>query len=84
MTGSRAFYEEVMEIWEGFTWEPTELREEGEVVIAMLRSRGRARGSGVEIDRRSAMLWRVESGRAVALTFYRDSEEARAAARSES
>jgi ketosteroid isomerase-like protein len=80
--GIRAFHEEVMEIWQHFTWEPTELREKGDVVIAVLRSTGHARGSGVELDRRSAMLWRVESGRAISLTFYRDPEEARAAARS--
>ena len=77
--GIRAFYSEVMEIWEHFTWEPTELHEHGDVVLAVLQSRGQARGSGVELDRRSAMIWRVVDGRAMSLTFYRDPEEARAA-----
>lgn len=79
--GIRAFYAEVMEIWRHFTWEPTELHEHDGVVIAVVRSRGQARGSGVELDRRSAMLWCVERGRAISVTFYRDVEQARAAAR---
>ena len=77
--GIRAFYSEVMEIWEHFTWEPTELYGHGGAVLAILRSRGQARGSGVELDRRSAMIWRVAEGRAMSVTFYRDPEEARAA-----
>jgi ketosteroid isomerase-like protein len=78
--GIRAFYSEVMEVWESFTWEPIELDERDGVVIAVLRSRGQGRGSGVQLDRRSAMIWRVEAGRATSLTFYRDPDEARAAA----
>jgi ketosteroid isomerase-like protein len=77
--GIRAFYSEVMEVWESFTWEPIELDERNGLVIAVLRSRGQGRGSGVELDRRSAMIWRVEGGRATSLTFYRDPDEARAA-----
>jgi ketosteroid isomerase-like protein len=78
--GIRAFYSEVMEVWESFTWEPIELDEHDGVVIAVLRSRGQGRGSGVELDRRSAMIWRVEGERATSLTFYRDPEQARAIA----
>jgi ketosteroid isomerase-like protein len=77
--GIRAFYSEVMEIWEHFTWEPTELREEDGLFVALIRSRGRARGSGVELDRLSAMVWRVEHGRLMSLTFHRDPESPPAA-----
>ena len=62
------------------TWEVTELDEHDGVVLALLRSTGKARGSGMELDRRSAMVWRMEEGRALSLTFYRDPAEARAAA----
>ena len=78
--GIRAFYREVMDVWESFTWEVTELDEHDGVVLALLRSTGKARGSGMELDRRSAMVWRIEEGRALSLTFYRDPAEARAAA----
>lgn len=79
--GIRAFYREVMDVWESFTWEPTELEAHGAFVVALLESTGKARGSGLELDRRSAMVWRVEEGTATSLTFYRDPAEAFAAVR---
>ena len=79
--GIRAFYCEVMDVWESFTWEVTEVEEHNGLVLAFLRSTGKARGSGLELDRRSAMVWRVEKGTAVSLTFYRDPAQALAAAR---
>lgn len=79
--GIRAFYLEVMDIWESFTWELTQAEEHGGVVVALLQSTGKARGSGLELDRRGAMVWRVDGGTALSLTFYRDPAEALAAAR---
>ena len=78
--GIRAFYAEMMDIWESFTWEPTELREFNEVVVSLLESKGKGRGSGLELDRRSAMLWHVSDEKALSLTFYRDPDAALAAA----
>jgi ketosteroid isomerase-like protein len=79
--GIRAFYREVMDVWESFTWEVTDVEEHDGVAVALLRSTGKARASGMELDRRSAMVWRIEEGRAMSLTFYRDPAEAVAAAR---
>jgi ketosteroid isomerase-like protein len=81
--GIRAFLSEVTEVWETFTWEPIEVTEYDEVVAVIVRSTGKARGSGLELDRRAAMLWEIEGGRAVSLAFYRDPEEALAIARGE-
>lgn len=81
--GIRDFISEVREVWETFTWEPVELEEYDEVVAVIIRSTGKARGSGLELDRRAAMLWKVERDRASSLTFYRDPEEALAIARGE-
>jgi len=79
--GIRAFYAEVMDVWESFTWEVTGVEDHGELIVAFLESTGKARGSGLELDRRSAMVWRVEEGRAMSLTFYRDPADALDAAR---
>ena len=79
--GIRAFHREVMEVWESFTWEVTEIEEHDGVVVALLRSTGKARASGMELDRQSAMVWRIDGGSAMSLTFYRDTAEALAAAR---
>jgi uncharacterized protein len=78
--GIRRFYAEVMEVWESFTWEPTELRELGELVVALIHSRGKGRGSGLELDRLAAMLWHVDGGKVRSITFYRDSAKGLAAA----
>lgn len=77
--GIRRFYAEVKEVWETFSWEPIELRESGDVVVTVIHSKGRGRGSGLELDRRSAMVWRIDSGIPVSLTFYRDPDDAFAA-----
>jgi ketosteroid isomerase-like protein len=79
--GIRAFYSEVMDVWESFTWELTEVEDHDGVVVALLQSTGKARSSGLELDRRAAMVWRVDGGTAMSLTFYRDPAEALAAAR---
>jgi ketosteroid isomerase-like protein len=70
--GIRRFYAEVRDVWASYTWEPEELIESGDHVIALLRSSGRGRGSGIEIERRTAMVWTVREGRATALRFFRD------------
>jgi ketosteroid isomerase-like protein len=78
--GIRRFYGEVTEVWESFTWDPVEITEHENGTVALLHSIGRGRGSGLELDRRAAMLWRVEGERARSLTFYRDPARALGAA----
>ena len=78
--GIRRFVAEVHEVWETFTWEPTEVKEAGDVVFALVHSVGRGRGSGLEIDRHSAILWQIPEETLLALTFYRDPSAARKAA----
>jgi ketosteroid isomerase-like protein len=78
--GIRRFYAEVLEIWESFTWEPTRLHEIGRLVLADVHSRGKGRGSGLELDRDAAMLWHVEGGKVRSIVFYRDSARGHAAA----
>jgi ketosteroid isomerase-like protein len=75
--GVRRFVREVHEAWERFTWEPEELVESGDLVLVLIRSTGRGRGSGLELDRRAAMVWRVPAERAVSLRFLRDRDAAR-------
>jgi ketosteroid isomerase-like protein len=74
--GIRRFYSEVRDVWESYVWEPEELIEAGPDVVALIRSTGRGRGSGVEVDRKTAMVWSVREGQAIALRFFRDRGEA--------
>jgi ketosteroid isomerase-like protein len=79
--GIRQFYSEVQEVWERYVWEPEEMRDEGDVVVALLRTEGRGRESGVEIDRKTAMIWTLRDGKALWLRFYREPERALEAVR---
>jgi ketosteroid isomerase-like protein len=78
--GIRRFVAEVHDVWETFTWEPTDVKEARDVVLALVHSVGRGRGSGLEIERHSAMLWVIPEETLVALTFYRDPSAAQKAA----
>lgn len=63
-------------MWERYVWEPEEIRDEGGIVLALLRTKGRGRGSGVEIERKTAMVSAVRGGKALWLRFYREPEKA--------
>jgi ketosteroid isomerase-like protein len=78
--GIRRFIDEVRDVWETFTWDPTEFEEAGDVVLSLVHSVGRGRESGLEIDRDSAMVWTIPEDRLLAMTFYRDPSAARKAA----
>jgi ketosteroid isomerase-like protein len=74
--GIRRFYSEVRDVWASYVWQPEEIIEARENVVALLRSTGKGRGSGVEVQRETAMVWSVRDGRAVAVRFFRDRDKA--------
>jgi hypothetical protein len=59
--GIRRFYAKVCEVWASYIWEPEELIEARDNVVALLRSGGVGRGSGVEVERRTG--WSGACGR---------------------
>jgi ketosteroid isomerase-like protein len=77
--GIRRFYADVRDVWTTYVWEPEQLTEVGDTVLVLLRSFGKGRGSGVEVERRTAMVWTLRDGRALNLRFFRDRDAARAA-----
>ena len=74
--GIRQFYSEVRDVWERYVWEPEELRDEGDIVVALIRTQARGRESRLEIERKTAMIWAVRDGKALWLRFYREPEAA--------
>jgi ketosteroid isomerase-like protein len=78
--GIRSFYSEVTEVWESFTWEPVELEEVDNLILVQVYSKGRGSHSGLELDRRSAMVWGFAGDELTSLTFFRDPDQARALA----
>ena len=79
--GARQFYGEIEEIW-GDSWlsVPEQMFESGEQVVAFVRSRGRGKSSGVEVEDTSANVWTIRDGKAIAYRLYRDHDEALEAA----
>ena len=78
--GIRRFYAEVQGPWERYVWEAEDFRDQGDVIVALVRATGLGRGSGVEVDREVAMIWTLRDGKASELRFYRDREAALEAA----
>ena len=78
--GIRRFYAEVREVWASYTWEPEDLVESDDNVVALLRATGTGAGSGIEMGQRTAMIWTVRNDRATSLRFYRDRQAALEAA----
>ena len=78
--GIRQFYAEVLEVWDHYTWEPEQVVDHGNLVVALLRTTGKGRGSGLEVERQTAMIWRVRGDKATSLRFYRDQDRALEAA----
>src|SRR6476646_10047380 len=51
---------DVGEVWESYHSEPQEFLDGGEVVVVFTRERGRAKGSGIEVDQHpTALLCRL-------------------------
>jgi ketosteroid isomerase-like protein len=70
----------IFEIYENFRIEPEEYIDADDRVIVVGRSRGTARGSGLEVDQPFAWVWTVRGGHLVRLEVYSAREQALAAA----
>ncbi len=60
-----------------------ELVQRGDRILALMRWRGRGRGSGVQMEAPGAHLWTFRDGLIVGFDVYRDRDDARAALESE-
>jgi ketosteroid isomerase-like protein len=68
---------EVGEVWESYRSEPEAFFDGGEAVVVFTRERGRAKGSGIEVDQHpTALLCRLRAGRVSEIRQYHDRERA--------
>src|SRR3954469_2111315 len=76
-TEMRVWFEREWEVWGGqVAWEPLELIDAGDKVLAFYRTVGRGNASGVEVEACVWNLWRFRDGRPVECTYYGDDEGA--------
>src|SRR5438046_2338958 len=68
----RAFAERESEAWEGgyVGWEPEELIDAGDKVLAFVRVSGRGKASGVDVEARTWNVWTFRNGEPVELTYF--------------
>ncbi len=80
--GARRYFEGFDGMIEGLSFEALEMEEQGEVVIAWMRFRGRGASSGIEVEQYVAVVNLVQGGQVVRMESHPDMETARAVARS--
>jgi ketosteroid isomerase-like protein len=68
---------DVGDVWESYRSEPEEFFGGDAVVVVFTRERGRAKGSGIEVDQHpTALLCRLRAGRVSEIRLYHDRERA--------
>ena len=70
----RAWYEREGEMWEGghTRWQPEELIDAGDKVLAFIRTGGRGKASGVEVEACVWNVWTFRDGKPVEWTYFGD------------
>ena len=73
-----AFFEgQARETWEGWpTYEPKELIDAGDVVVALIRTSAQGKSSGVEVDARVWNVWTFRDGKLVEWKYFGDDQAA--------
>jgi ketosteroid isomerase-like protein len=74
----RAFAEGEWQLWEGdhLGYEPKELIDAGDKVLALVRVSGRGKASGVEVEAYAWQLWTFRDGKPVEATYFGDDRAA--------
>lgn len=76
-TGLREWFAKMDEIWEVLRFEPEEvIGVDATRVIAVVRTRGRAKGTGIEIDQQLTHLWTISGGEATRLITFDTKQQA--------
>jgi uncharacterized protein len=76
LQGWAQLQEELRKVWEEWRMTLERLVDAGDRVVSIERVRGRGRGSGVELDIRSATIWTLLDGRVTRVEGAMDPEEA--------
>jgi ketosteroid isomerase-like protein len=72
-----SFYEEAREAWgELPAWEPEELIDAGDKVLAFIHFQAKGRASGVEVDVHVANVWTFRDGQPVELKYFGEDRDA--------
>ena len=71
------FFSQLRETWDDWpVWEPKELIDADDKVVAFIRTSARGKGSGVEVDAYVWNLWTFRDGKVVELKYFGDDQAA--------
>jgi ketosteroid isomerase-like protein len=72
-----AWLSRTRDTWEDWpTWEPLELLDAGDKVVAVINTSARGKGSGVAVEAKVWNLWTLRDGKLAALKYYGDDRAA--------
>jgi ketosteroid isomerase-like protein len=74
------FFAEWLDMWDDYDNDADFIEVTPDVVLVLNRFRGRAKGSGIELESELGQVWEFRDGLAVRQTMYRTHEDARRAA----
>ena len=74
------FFAEWLDMWDDYDNDAEFVEVTPDVVLVLNEFRGRAKGSGIELESQLGQVWEFENGRVVRQTMYRTHEEALRAA----
>jgi ketosteroid isomerase-like protein len=78
--GLQRLLEQAADAWDSFEFFEVEMIDAGDTVVRVGGTRGRGRGSGIEVEARGAMVWRFHEGAPVSASLFQSKEEALAEA----
>ena len=79
LEGAREFMRAWLDAWEDWELELEELRDAGDKVVAILRQRGVAKSTGLEVDMHMAQVFTLRDGKQARMEMYATPEEGLAA-----
>jgi ketosteroid isomerase-like protein len=79
-TGVERWLQDWGDAWAEWSFEPEEFIDAGDAVIVVIRMQAKGMGSGVELDRWDAILYRFRDDRIARLDYYNSKEQALEAA----
>jgi ketosteroid isomerase-like protein len=76
LDGAREFMSNWIDTWDEWESDYTDLREVGDKVFAVVRQRGRAKATGVEVEMTFAQVFSFRDGKQTRMVMYADPDEA--------
>jgi ketosteroid isomerase-like protein len=74
--GARQFMADWLDAWDEWELELEELRGAGEIVVAIVRQRGRSKATGLPVDMHFGQVWQVRDGENLRMRMYASPDEA--------